>query len=282
MRALVAGNVDRQVEFNWSQPREDDFKTVFADIKSRIAREELHKAVPAVFEVSKQTLTPSELRICLAHLVSAASSVIVYGMWYDGKGILGATPETLFTLTENELATMALAGTLPKSPFASPQQLIEDPKERHEHDLVVQDLAHQLSGLGRVDKGTLEVLELPHLFHLRTLLKVRLPRAVHADEMLRLLHPTPALGVSPRQYGYHWLSRFAQQELRSRFGAPLVFSLGGELTLALVAIRNVQWNSEGTVLGSGCGIVAESELAKEWLELKAKRDSVKKLLGFKL
>ncbi|MNL49201.1 chorismate binding enzyme [compost metagenome] len=56
----------------------------------------------------------------------------------------------------------------------------------------------------------------------------------------------------------------------------------GEEALCLVAIRNMQWNGQFAMIGSGCGVVAASELEREWRELYQKRLSVKKILGFEL
>ena len=59
---------------------------------------------------------------------------------------------------------------------------------------------------------------------------------------------------------------------------PLVYVRGLVETLFLVAIRNIQWDVDKTLLGSGCGIVSESKIEREWNELTLKRKAVKELL----
>jgi menaquinone-specific isochorismate synthase len=59
----------------------------------------------------------------------------------------------------------------------------------------------------------------------------------------------------------------------------LFFHFNSEKSLALVAIRNLLWDETGSRIGTGCGIVASSQMEKEWQELASKRDFVYDLLG---
>jgi len=63
------------------------------------------------------------------------------------------------------------------------------------------------------------------------------------------------------------------------FGGPILFRLSPEKIMALVAIRNIEWNSQGIKVGTGGGVVAASQLEREWLELQQKREAVFKSLG---
>jgi isochorismate synthase EntC len=68
------------------------------------------------------------------------------------------------------------------------------------------------------------------------------------------------------------------QTERKYFGAPLVVTIDGD-SIAYVCIRNISWDNNGSVIHAGCGIVAESQVEKEWVELNAKINSVRELLG---
>ena len=57
--------------------------------------------------------------------------------------------------------------------------------------------------------------------------------------------------------------------------SPLAFLMA----LALVAIRNVQWNGYRVRVGSGAGLLPESQFEREFEELRQKRDQVKALFG---
>jgi menaquinone-specific isochorismate synthase len=117
---------------------------------------------------------------------------------------------------------------------------------------------------------------------LKTDLKVRTHRLT-AAEWMKWLHPTPALGVAPRNYGYQWMKALPEQSERQLFGAPICFTFkkqGSEQvqSVSLVMIRSVFWSRNFVQVFAGCGIVRESILEKEWQELLAKLDSVDKML----
>ena len=98
--------------------------------------------------------------------------------------------------------------------------------------------------------------------------------------MAQELHPTPALGVSPRKLGFDEIARWDDVTLRGRYGAPFgVLLPGTEGMRCFVAIRGVQWQDGSVLLGSGCGVVSESVLEREWKELELKRASVKRILA---
>lgn len=269
------------VKAPWQEPHKEDFAEALRCIQSRIFAGEIQKAVPAVFARSEQTVTPWERAQMLLQLLKAPKTLYVYGIWQNGEGLLGATPEVLFEYTEGLLKTMALAGTCPKSEAQERESLLKDRKEMQEHELVVEDLINLLQKWGEVSSVGPYVVELPTLYHLRTDLEVPCKSVPSFLSLIEKMHPTPALGVSPRVAGYQWMKSLPGQEGRRGFGAPFAF-LSGEEALCLVAIRNIQWNKTQTIIGSGCGVVQDSELEREWRELYQKRLSVKKILGLEL
>lgn len=263
----------------WQEPRLEDFAYDLDFIQKRIANQEIQKAVPVVFARSPQTVTPIERAQMLLNLLSAPETLYLYGFWQNAEGILGATPEVLCEYADGVLATMALAGTCPVIENGERLNLLEDAKEMHEHILVRDDIVQMLKTYGPVEVGPTHVLNLPTLSHLKTDLRVHCKVSPDMVALIQALHPTPALGVAPRQAGYHWMQALPGQEGRRRFGGPFAF-ISPSQAVCLVAIRNIQWNSQETLIGSGCGVVAASELQREWRELQQKRQSVKKILGF--
>lgn len=266
---------------DFQEPELADFEISLNVMQEKIKNGEIQKAVPVVFAKLKHVVSKSEKAQLLLNLINAPETLYPYGFWQGSKGCLGATPEILFSTQDAELKTMALAGTCPKTEATSRLSLLEDEKEMYEHQLVVDDIQARLAQLGRVIRGSVHILELPSLFHLKTDINVNLEKHHSLQELSGLLHPTPALGVSPRSYGYAWMEQLPDQTARDYYGAPFGVSLEKE-AVCLVGIRNIQWNQDSVTLGSGCGIVAASELQREWRELFQKRLSVKKILGLKL
>lgn len=265
----------------WEEPTKELFAESLKLIQTRIQEGAIQKAVPVVFAKSQQTVTPRERAQMLLQLLKAPANLYVYGFWDRDRGILGATPELLFEYRQGVVHTMALAGTCPKSEAASRESLLTDAKEMQEHQLVVEDLKEIFKNTGVVQTQGPYVMELPSLYHLRTDIEVKCPSAPEFLTLLKTLHPTPALGVAPRKAGYQWMTQLPGQQGRGGFGGPFAF-FGPEEALCLVAIRNLQWNGNLSMIGSGCGIVAASELEREWRELFQKRLSVRKILGLEL
>ncbi|WP_413558832.1 chorismate-binding protein [Bdellovibrio sp. HCB209] len=262
----------------WQEPAESDFQKDLEVIQGKINANTIQKAVPVIFARSQQTVTAAERAQLILTLMDAPETLYVFGFWQNGEGILGATPETLFDYDQGILKTMALAGTCPKSDKTERQSLLLDEKEMQEHHLVVEDLTQRLGRWGAVQSHGPMILELPTLYHLKTDFQVRCQAKPDFRELVMDLHPTPALGVAPRSAGYKWLQELPGQEGRQRYGAPIAF-MGQEEALCLVAIRNLQWNQNESMIGSGCGVVAASEFTREWRELFQKRLSVRKILG---
>lgn len=266
----------------WQNNGKPLFIHTFHELQTLFAKNQLKKAVPFVFELSKQKITPDIIAWAIFHLLNYAKNrkVHVYGFWDDRGGILGATPEILFTLkNKKQLQTMACAGTARNDDQL--ERLLNDEKENREHQLVIDGIVESLSPLGTIQIGSLEVLKLPGLSHLVTPIEALLNENTHFETLVKALHPTPALGTFPRESGKQWLSHYQTLMNRKRFGAPVGYTDDSTgVSKCYVAIRNMQWTAEGAEIGAGCGVTSGSKLDQEWEEIKAKIGAIKSMLGF--
>jgi menaquinone-specific isochorismate synthase len=263
---------------NFKTPDFELFKTSFQLVQGKIQRQEIEKAVPIGCCSLPKTPTLTDRCAMMLQLLMSPRDVWAYGFWDEQNGILGATPEILFYKKAGQLHSMALAGTCPKSEIKDRKPLLKDEKELREHHLVVTDIRTVFQKWGIVKQSPVEVVEFPTMLHLRTRISVDVAQ-VDPLEVTKLLHPTPALGVAPRNYGYRWLIDLPYQKERRWFGAPLGFQLEGNDFLSLVAIRNLQWDAQQSWVNAGCGIVSGSELEREWRELFGKLLATHKMLG---
>lgn len=257
---------------------QNGFEAAFRLIQGKIQRGEIEKAVPIVRSQAKTKPTTSDLAHMVMTAFSLPTSLNIFGFWNQDRGVFGATPEILFSLEEQKLRSMALAGSCPKQDQGQRVSLLKDPKELKEHNLVVEDLSNRLGPLGWLRQGPTQILELPTLYHLQTEFEVK-GCAKIPSELIRHLHPTAALAVSPRHYGFQWLKDLPDQMDRGLFGAPLTFNFKPQHSLSLVAIRSLFWSSQGSSVYAGCGLVAASRFEREWEELEVKLNSVFRLLG---
>ncbi len=273
----------------WISPDFESFRTVFGDLQAQIESKTLKKAVPVVFSRAHFQMDLMQRAESLLRVLAATRDlpVYLYGVWNQNEGILGATPEILVQGRDGSFSTMALAGTRLNGSENRP--ILEDPKERAEHQIVIDGILASLRSLDSVKDiqvALTQELKLPLFSHLLTPISFRMdvvkPSSAELEGLVKALHPTPALGAFPRTAGFEWLRRQKNSLERKRFGAPLGFvSPSGEIQLG-VAIRNLQWSDQEVILGAGCGIIAESVLDREWKELAAKMNSVKKLWGWEI
>ena len=123
-------------------------------------------------------------------------------------------------------------------------------------------------------------MDLGQLVHFHTPIDVELFAARGIDELIRRLHPTPALGPLPRteetmKMLVGWRDRLG---CPPRFGAPFGLLKDGVFR-SVVAIRGVHWDGADICIPSGCGVIEASRLVNEWREIRLKREAVKAVMG---
>lgn len=205
-----------------------------------------------------------DLRQTFLNLCKKYPSAFVYLFQLNGETWLGATPERLASVKNNTLKTMALAGT--KAANAS-RDWTE--KEREEHQLVVDFIRSTLHHLSTQIMPT-ETVKLNQLEHLKTEISASLPAGTSFLEIVKKLHPTPAVCGLPQQEALHFILE-NEGYSRSFYTGFLGFTdnKGADL---FVNLRCAQIFSNITKLYVGGGITAKSKALDEWeeTELKAK------------
>ena len=117
------------------------------------------------------------------------------------------------------------------------------------------------------------------LEHLLTEIHVNLKKLYSYLDFVNALHPTAALGVYPKEKLSSWIGRLPGNQDRKFFGGPFgVESPDGHMH-CYVAIRNIELENNKIRIGAGCGIVKTSDPQKEWQELFAKRNAVKRIFN---
>lgn len=264
----------------WDAPSLEDFTRLFDSAHAAMTRGEFQKIVPVIFETGRFVARGEWWRWFFTQLNLLPPGLRAYGYSYQNHGMIGATPELLFEAQARGYRTMALAGT---RPLARAEELIRDPKELREHRFVVDDIVRRLAPFGNIEIGPLGTLRLPKIAHLITPIffsESGGSERMSFSEMVRRLHPTAALGVSPRsEAGERWLREADRGVKRRTFGAPFGLERADRSALALVAIRNLEWSGDRVRVGSGAGMLLESRVEREFEELREKREQVKALFG---
>lgn len=191
------------------------------------------------------------------------------------SAFVGASPELLFAHAGRALIADGLAGTAPRAATPSEDEalgaaLLADDKERREHAYVVTALEAALSPLCEA----LEVPEapvlrrLPTVQHLHSPLRGTLAPGVSTEALLRALHPTPAVGGTPRPEAVAMI-RALEPDARGFYAGPIGWVDAEDAAFA-VGIRSAfVWGDQLAVI-AGAGLVRGSNVQQEWAETERK------------
>ncbi|GBD23858.1 Salicylate biosynthesis isochorismate synthase [bacterium HR29] len=248
----------------------------------RIARGEATKVV-----VAREAYLPEHRSAdeALAVLVDRFPTCTVFAVDLGGPCFLGATPERLASVSQGTFELMALAGTAPRGADSAEDdaiaaRLAADRKEREEHAVVVralrEDVAPLVSELEVAPEP--EVVRLPNLQHLRTLLRGRLRDGCSLFDLAARLHPTPAVGGMPREAAARIIAEVETFD-RGWYAGPLGWADArgdGELVVALRSALLTP--GQPARLFAGCGIVARSDPEREFSESELKLRAIRSAL----
>ncbi len=193
-----------------------------------------------------------------------------------GQSFIGASPERLVRVAGGRMHTEALAGSAPRGESASEDAalargLLQSEKDRHEHRLVLDSIARRLTDLGlkleHADQP--RVLGLANVQHLYLPISAPLPAGTHILDVVARLHPTPAVGGTPRGPAVEAIARL-EPFARGLYAGPqgwVDHQGGGEF---FVGIRSALVDGHAALLYAGAGIVAGSVPEKEFAETELK------------
>jgi len=274
---------EKSLQFSWKAPNESLFVEQFEWSQTKFATGELRKTVPLILQDADVHFSAEHLALCLRNLISKQQVGWSYGFWQNGAGFLGHSPELIadWSASSNSFLTAALAGTFLADVDAD--RAWTDHKTLEEHEIVVQDIHEQILKEMHPEfilKKNTELHRLQHLSHFKTDFICQNVSVEQALRLIRRLHPTAALGLYPRRPKlFEEFSQLTLQKLRKQFAAPLTWIQSDRL-LSVGMIRNFFFDEKQVQIFSGCGVTQQSHLASELVELRNKRNAVKKMMGF--
>jgi len=222
----------------------------------------------------------------LRRLVRALASGYPDCWTYAVDGIIGASPETLVTVSGGTVTARVLAGTAPRgadadADTAASLALATSAKDQDEHLYAVQSVLAALRPHTSVLAASEQpfTLKLPNVFHLATDVEGELSDGASALDLVATLHPTAAVAGTPTDAALAVIRRLEPLD-RGRYAGPVgwVDAHGdGEWAIAL---RGAQFDLHSIPPGgrddipfrahAGAGIVAGSNPEAELLETRVK------------
>jgi isochorismate synthase len=271
----------------------------------RVHRERVARAVSVLNsgELDKVVLARRELfradrsfdsRAVAARLMSANPSgygfltdLSAAGPEYSKHYLVGSSPELLVRKMGNIVTSFPLAGSTARRDDSDEDEkaaahLQASAKDLREHRYVVDHIAEVL---GRFSSAV-EAPDVPELLSTRELWHLGTPITATVDDpdvtaldLAEALHPTPALGGSPRQSALEYI--LANEEDRRFYGGAVGWCAANGDGIFMVSIRcgeTDETNRSVTAWGGG-GIVSDSDPSSELEETKVKLTTIRRSLG---
>ena len=229
----------------------------------------------------KKRYTESPLSLYRA-LRSLNPSPYMYYYHFGDFHVVGASPEILVrqeqTPEGQKITIRPLAGTRPRA--SSPEadkavelELINDPKERAEHVMLI-DLAR--NDIGRIAKtGTVKVTEAfaverySHVMHIVSNVEGILNDGMSSMDVLRATFPAGTLTGAPKVHAMELIDQLEPSKRGLYGGACGYLSYAGDMDVA-IAIRTGIIKDQVLYVQAAAGIVADSVPELEWKETEAK------------
>jgi anthranilate synthase component 1 len=233
----------------------------------------------------KKRYTESPLSLYRA-LRALNPSPYMYYYHFGDFHVVGASPEilvrqeqvTLDGKTEQKVTIRPLAGTRPRGASleldkAAEAELLNDPKERAEHVMLI-DLAR--NDIGRIARiGSVKVTEAfcverySHVMHIVSNVEGTLNEGMTSMDVLKATFPAGTLTGAPKVHAMEIIDQLEPTKRGLYGGACGYLSYAGDMDVA-IAIRTGIIKDQTLYVQAAAGVVADSVPELEWKETEAK------------
>jgi len=209
-------------------------------------------------------------------------SPYMYYMEFDDHTVIGASPESLVSVTGNTVKVNPIAGTRKRGRDAEDDMALEvelrkDPKELAEHSMLVElskAEMHQVCKPSTINVSSyMETVRYEHVMHLVSEVEGTLAQGLHALDALKTCLPAGTVTGSPKKVAMDIIDELEDNHRGIYGGAIGYIGLNGNIDFALT-IRTMLVKDSKAYVQAGAGIVAASEPEKEYLETVNKARSL--------
>lgn len=199
-------------------------------------------------------------------LIHKYTTAFVYLWFHPQTGFwMGATPEVLLKISDENLETMALAGTKSTEQGELPQWTDKEIKEQQfVTDFIVDVLNNNVNNLKTTE---VENAKAGNLWHLRTGITATLSDKNKLGAIIEALHPTPAVCGMPKQDSKEFIiqNEYYNREFYTGFLGELNFGKEDKTRL-YVNLRCMKFDQKEFSIYVGGGITDKSNPQSEWQE----------------
>jgi len=201
-------------------------------------------------------------------------SPYMYFLRYDELTLVGASPEPMVKLLDGRVVSRPIAGTRRRGKTEADDrrmagELLEDPKERAEHVMLV-DLARndvgRVANFGSVEMEEMMTLErYSHVMHLTSQVAGDLADGVTPIDVLRATLPAGTVSGAPKVRAMEIIDTLEPVKRGPYAGVVGYFDFSGNIDTA-ITIRTMLIKDGVASVQAGAGIVADSVPELEHLE----------------
>ena len=205
-------------------------------------------------------------------------SPYMYYFKSNDLNIIGASPEMLVRVTDNQIETFPIAGTRPRDEDMEKnkkltEELLSDEKERAEHVMLV-DLARndvgQIARFGSVKVPEfMEVHQFSHVQHIVSKVIGELKDEKDCFEAIRAIFPAGTVSGAPKIRAMEIIQEL-EKESRGPYAGALGYFSKNMCADFAITIRTLVVKGNKAYIQAGAGIVADSVPEKEWFETEQK------------
>ena len=272
MDELAQSDTKRKTGLNSFKERESHLELVQNGIEF-IKNSEAKKIVLSRKEILKNT----DFNITRVYnlLLDAYPTAFVYCWFHPISGLwMGATPERLLSVCNNEFSVMALAST---QEYKGSLDVSWGDKELQEHQFVVDYISSKFENQ-KIDISKTYTVKAGNLLHLRADISGVLPNSSSFNSLIGSLHPTPATCGLPKEIAKEFILK--NESYDRGYYTGYLGEIGKEFADLFVNLRcmKIEASKNEVSLFIGGGITKDSIPENEWLETVAKAKVMKKVL----
>jgi len=263
--------------FTVSSPRSaSDWQASVVAVREELRRDTARKVVMA-----RELVVDADAPIRRADVLRQLRVAYPSCMLFAFEGFVGATPELLVARSGDQVRSHPMAGTAPRSSDPTTDarlasDLLASSKDRVEHRYTI-DMVHDtlLPWCSFLDEeAEPSIVAMANVQHLATLVEGRLsspPASV--IELMRALHPTPAVNGTPRQVALELIAAHEGVD-RGRYAGPVGWVDADGNGEWAVGIRSAELDGNRARVFAGVGVVADSDPDAELAETRAKFQAI--------
>jgi isochorismate synthase len=257
--------------YNFENNENEDFQKLVSLGIEAIQKNEFDKVV-----LSRKIVLKKQISIVATfqNLIATYPSAFRYLFFHPRIGLwMGATPEQLVKINQNQFETVALAGTQLYS-----ENVIWTIKEIEEQqfvtDYIITKVKNKVKQLIVTD---VETVNAGNLIHLKSYIRGYLTSDFHANDLIQTLHPTPAVCGLPKERAIDFILK--NEGYDRKYYAGFLGEYNKEnLTDLFVNLRCLEVDDDVVNIYVGCGITKDSIPEKEFIETENKSMTMRNVL----